>query len=732
MITFDKLRFRNFMSYGGAWSELTLNDCQLTAIAAKNASGKCVDPSTVIEVRFESAKTVELFKQRNQLTVLIPTGPTSYDGSVTIGQIYDLFHADQSVIGTVFVRTRFGYRMIEACDITAYDSEVIEIVAQNGDTIRTSPDHLLYTGQYWTRVRDLKVGDHVAMIDGTFGVSNINRLPNRANLFDIQVAQVHEYYGNRFVSHNSSILNALSFGLYGKSFSGISKGKLVNSINGKQLEVHVEFTSDHDHYKVVRGIKPAIFQIYKNDKLINEESNSRDYQAILESQILRMSFKTFIQTVVIGTASFTPFMELSAVDRRVIVEDLLGVGILTTMNSLLKEKIAANQQSQIDNRYKIDAIKVQIISDNQVIKTLKNSHKNTVEQLIDQKNSINEKIKTINKEIDKINQQLAKLSPANQKYDTIRANREKIVNQITEAKTLIRQLSNEKSFVISHDSCPTCKQKIDQQYRQSIISKADDQLATHKQTIDELQAKLESITDKQNKLLVILDRITQLNRQVTENNVSITMLNNQVIEIDNRLNQHEDKSLIAEKELDIRRKIDQAKVLLESKETLLNEKQIYDQSANLLRDSGIKTAVVNQYLPIINQMINKYLADMDFYLSFELDSQFNETIKARGRDDLTYQNLSQGEKRRLDMAIIFTWRYIAQLRNSCTCQNIFVDEILDSSLDGQGVDSIMQLFRSFNDSHVVVISHRESIQDLELDKVVPIEKRDQFSTITVS
>lgn len=732
MITFDKLRFRNFMSYGGAWSELALNDCQLTAIAAKNASGKCVDPTTTINVRFESTKTVELFKQRNQLTVLIPTGPTSYDGSVTIGQIYDLFHADQSVIGTIFVQTRFGYRMIEACDITAYDSEVIEVVTQNGDTIRTSPDHLLYTGQYWTRVRDLKVGDHVAMIDGTFGVTTINRLPNRANLFDIQVAQVHEYYGNRFVSHNSSILNALSFGLYGKSFSGISKGKLVNSINGKQLEVQVEFTSDHDRYKVVRGIKPAIFQIYKNDKLINEESNSRDYQAILESQILRMSFKTFIQTVVIGTASFTPFMELSAVDRRVIVEDLLGVGILTTMNSLLKEKIAANQQSQIDNRYKIDAIKVQIISDNQVIKTLKNSHKNTVEQLIDQKNSINEKIETINKEIDKINQQLAKLSPANQKYDTIRANREKIVNQITEAKTLIRQLSNEKSFVISHDSCPTCKQKIDQQYRQSIISKADDQLATHKQTIDKLQAKLESITDKQNKLLVILDRITQLNRQVTENNVSITMLNNQVIEIDNRLNQHEDKSLIAEKELDIRRKIDQAKVLLESKETLLNEKQIYDQSANLLRDSGIKTAVVNQYLPIINQMINKYLADMDFYLSFELDSQFNETIKARGRDDLTYQNLSQGEKRRLDMAIIFTWRYIAQLRNSCTCQNIFVDEILDSSLDGQGVDSIMQLFRSFTDSHVVVISHRESIQDLEFDKVVSIEKRDQFSTITVS
>ena len=721
MITFEKLKFRNFMSYGGAWSELTLNDSQLTAIAAKNASGKCLDPKTNVNIRFTDLTTAVVFNSKKPKT----------ETKTTIGQLYEFFKLWPEHYGHVLVETRFGYKKILACDITAYNSKVYKIVLTNKAVIQCSPDHLLYTGEYWIRARDLSVDKCLMAKGGTYGIKKIQLTSKRKDLYDLQVDQVHEFYANGVVSHNSSILNALSFGLYGKSFSGISKGKLVNSINGKQLEVQVEFSSEHDHYKVIRGIKPNVFQIYKNDKLVNEESNSRDYQNILENQILRMSFKTFIQTVVIGTASFTPFMELGANDRRVIVEDLLGVGILTTMNALLKEKIQINQQAQIDNRYKIDNIKVQIVSDNQVIKTLKNSHQNNIDQLISQKNDILAKIEKINKEIDRINAQLVKLNPANEKYNLVIQVRQQIVNQLTEIKTMIRQLSNEKSFVLSHDSCPTCKQKIDPKYRDKLVAKDDSEIEKYNNKLATLQSKLDTVGEKQAKLTTVLQKITDLNRRVTENNVSITMLNNQISDIDRRLNAKDDNQLIADKEYQIRQKIVQAKQLLETKEQLLNEKQIYDQSSNLLRDSGIKTAVVNQYLPIINQMINKYLADMDFYLSFELDSQFNETIKARGRDDLTYQNLSQGEKRRLDMAIIFTWRYIAQLRNSCICQNIFVDEILDSSLDGQGVDSIMQLFRSFNDSYVVVISHRESIQDLEFDKVVSIEKRNQFSNIKV-
>lgn len=527
----------------------------------------------------------------------------------------------------------------------------------------------------------------------------------------------------------SSMLSALSFALYNRAFNGAPKSKLINSINGKQMVVEVEFVSNAVSYKVVRGSKPAVFQIFKDGKLINEDSNSRDYQSVLEDQILRMNYKTFIQTVIVGTASYTPFMELSSNERRVVVEDLLGVGILTTMASVLKQKAQTNTSSLNDNAYQLKTIKIQLESDKAVIDTLKQARQNNIDNLQKQKKALYDQIEQHNQKIDSFNKSIEKMLPVINKYDQFKDTLSNIQQQHNQVVGLINTVIDQQQFITNNEHCPTCHQKIDDKYRNEIVDRTQTQKAQYQQKLDSIQAKLDSLYAKQQKFIDVINKSNQLNGEIRLQNNSIRLLNNQIGEIDKQIDQPDNSEQIDVKRTEIEHKVLQAKDLIETKIKLINEKNVIDQCGNLLKDTGIKSAVVSQYLPIINQMINKYLADMDFFLNFELDAQFNETIRARGRDDMTYQNLSQGERRRLDMAIMFTWRYIAQIRNSCGCSNIFVDEILDSSLDQPGIEAVMKLFRSFNDSHIFVISHRENVQDLEFDRVITVEKRNQFSVL---
>ena len=527
----------------------------------------------------------------------------------------------------------------------------------------------------------------------------------------------------------TSIIQAVTFGLYNRSINNIPKNKLINSINGKQTIVEVEFTSNQIDYKVVRGIKPNVFQIYKDDKLINEDANSRDYQAVLENQILRMSYKTFIQTVMIGMSNFTPFMELGSNDRRIVVEDLLGVGVLTTMNNLVKDHIANINQQINDLTNQIMVKKTQAQGELAIYDTLVANQKKNNESLQKQRNQHIKDIEKHNKAIDKLNVQLNKLQPTVQKYDVFKTGLQTVISEQGKLRGLISKVQQDQQFIESNDHCPLCHQQIDDEYRTSITATNNDRQQKLNAKLAQIEARLQSLYEKQDKFIKVIEKNNELHGSIREHNSAITLLNNQVIDVDQQL-----ASNTSNEQLDVQKqKVEQivfdGNELTKQRNNLLNQKGIYDQCANLLKDNGIKAAVVNQYLPIINQMINKYLADMDFFLSFEIDNQFNETLKARGRDDMTYQNLSQGEKRRLDMAILFTWRYIAQLRNSCSCSNIFIDEVLDSSLDAAGIESIMKLFRSFTDSNIFVISHREGVQELDFDRILTIEKRNQFSTI---
>ena len=527
----------------------------------------------------------------------------------------------------------------------------------------------------------------------------------------------------------TSIIQAVTFGLYNRSINNIPKNKLINSINGKQTVVEVEFTSNQIDYKVVRGIKPNVFQIYKDDKLINEDANSRDYQAVLENQILRMSYKTFIQTVMIGMSNFTPFMELGSNDRRIVVEDLLGVGVLTTMNNLVKDHIANINQQINDLTNQIMVKKTQAQGELAIYDTLVANQKKNNESLQKQRNQHIKDIEKHNKAIDKLNVQLNKLQPTVQKYDVFKTGLQTVISEQGKLRGLISKVQQDQQFIESNDHCPLCHQQIDDEYRASITATNNDRQQKLNAKLAQIEARLQSLYEKQDKFIKVIEKNNELHGSIREHNSAITLLNNQVIDVDQQLASNTSNEQLDAQKQKVEQIVFDGNELTKQRNNLLDQKGLYDQCANLLKDNGIKAAVVNQYLPIINQMINKYLADMDFFLSFEIDNQFNETLKARGRDDMTYQNLSQGEKRRLDMAILFTWRYIAQLRNSCSCSNIFIDEVLDSSLDAAGIESIMKLFRSFTDSNIFVISHREGVQELDFDRILTIEKRNQFSTI---
>ena len=654
----------------------------------------------------------------------------SLEQNITILDLYEFYKAYPEMMGQVEILSRHGFYKAEACDITARNSVVIRVELESGKVLRTSPDHLLFTSKMqWCKVKDLTIKDSLFTIDDLEQIVSIEIEEELEDLFDVQVSEVHELYANGFVSHNSTILNTITFGLFNRSLNGAPKNKLVNSINGKQLEVHVYFTVDDIDYRVVRGIKPSIFQIYKNEKLINEDSNSRDYQNVLESQILKMSYKTFIQTITIGMSNFTPFMELSSNDRRVVVEDLLGVGILTTMNSVLKDKIQSNNQAYYDTCNALQLIKTQCESELAIVEALKNNQKQNVKQLEKQRAQYVTEIEKHSSKIDKLNKAINKLQPVVDKYELFKNSLQTVISEQGKLKGLIVKIDQDQNFIENNDHCPLCHQTIDDNYRSTITTTNQsnkDKLLTK---LDSIQNKLDTLYEKQQKFIDVLNKSNELQSNIREHNGAITLLNNQVRDIDVKLNTQTDSEEIIAKENSIHQKALKGKQLIEDKQVQLENKEIYDQCANLLKDSGIKAAVVNQYLPIINQMINKYLADMDFFLTFEIDNQFNETLKARGRDDMTYQNLSQGEKRRLDMAILFTWRYIAQIRNSCSCSNIFIDEVLDSSLDAAGIESVMKLFRSFTDSNIFVISHREGVQELDFDRIITIEKREQFSVI---
>ena len=528
----------------------------------------------------------------------------------------------------------------------------------------------------------------------------------------------------------STILDALSFALYGKPFRNINKPQLVNSMTQKNLVVECEFMVGSKHFCVKRGIKPQIFEIYQNGEMINQNSSARDYQEYLEKSILKLSFKSFGQIVILGSANYLPFMQLPAHARREVIEDLLDIQIFTTMNNLLKEKIATNKAAISEADYQINLIDNKIELTNKHINSLKNNNNHLIKQkqeLIQELSyCVSETEASITVAIIKIDGKSRLIADA----EKVNSKRTKLIELESQLETKIRGLKKEISFYHDNDSCPTCRQGIDHDFKNETISERETKQNEVNDALSKIEAEINAINDRVNEITEINKEITAINTKISELNSDIRSWNNSIRTLEVEIaGLEKNTAVIDESRDDLDVLNSQLGIQQKHKEDLANERSVIEVAGVLLKDSGIKTRIIKQYVPIMNKLINKYLAAMDFFVQFELDENFNETIRSRYRDDFSYASFSEGEKSRLDLSLMFTWRAIAKLRNSASTNLLILDEVFDSSLDSSGNDTLMEILSNITDGNVFVISHKGDQLYDKFHSVIKFEKHKNFSII---
>ncbi len=527
----------------------------------------------------------------------------------------------------------------------------------------------------------------------------------------------------------STMLDAICFALYGKAFRKITKPQLLNSINNKELYVEVAFKTGGKAYIIKRGVKPDIFEVWRNGELLNQEAAARDYQTYLEEHILKLNLKSFGQVVVLGSSTFVPFMQLSSVQRRDIIEDLLDIQIFSTMNILLKEHVSQNKALIKDIKNDIDMIdyKIQSAQDhNESIRQLKEVEVTKLKQKL--KEQI-EYIEGEQKKIDDLVESIATLT------NSI-SDKQSVKDKIQEIKDLDRELSNKlKSlhkdikFYQDHDNCPTCKQGIEHEFKSQTIETNEEKTKEIETAKVELKDRLSGLDSRIDEIDVVESQISSGNLEMSEHNANYKLAMSTCKGIKIELEQAEKEA----EEIDDS-KIKEYKVELETKhieqQNAFDDKEIIGVVTNILKDGGIKTRIVKQYIPVMNKLINKYLAAMDFFVDFRLDENFGETIKSRFRDTFSYASFSEGEKLRIDLALLFTWRAVAKLRNSVSTNLLIMDEIMDSSLDNAGTEEFLKIINEITqDSNVFIISHKGDQLYEKFDSVIKFEKVKNFSRI---
>lgn len=525
----------------------------------------------------------------------------------------------------------------------------------------------------------------------------------------------------------STILDAISFALYGKAFRKINKPQLMNSINQKDLMVEVYFTSNGAEFVIKRGMKPNIFEIWKNGELLNQDASSRDYQAYLEENVLKMNYKSFGQVVVLGSSTFVPFMQLPAQHRREVIEDLLDIQIFSTMNNLLKEKVSANKTSSVEVKYSIDLVKSKIEAAKDHNDSIRKLKENEVARI---KEKMRDKINLVESEELKAEELDAQIMTL---IKTI-TDKAIVKDKLDQFKTVKNDLANKANtlqkdvrFYTAHDNCPTCKQGIEHDFKeltitdkQGKINEIETALKTVDQKISEVAGRLEEISN-------IESELQSLNLARNDHTANIRIAKSTLVGLKNELDNAE-KDVA---EIDTA-KIDQFKE--ELKELVVLQKELSDDKETLLvvgsmlKDGGIKTRIIKQYVPIMNKLINKYLAAMEFFVDFQLDENFNEKILSRFRDEFSYASFSEGEKLRIDLALMFTWRSVSRLRNSVTTNLLIMDEVLDGSLDQAGTDEFLKIVNELTaDSNVFIISHKGDVLQDKFDHTIKFEKKKNFS-----
>jgi DNA repair exonuclease SbcCD ATPase subunit len=528
----------------------------------------------------------------------------------------------------------------------------------------------------------------------------------------------------------STVLDAMCFTLFGKPFRAINKPQLVNSINEKNLVAEVEFCIGTKEYKIVRGAKPNIFEIYLNGVMLNQDAAARDYQKYLEEQVLKLNYKSFTQIVILGSASFTPFMQLPTAHRREVIEDLLDINIFTTMNTVLKDKAGEVKSKIVEADNKIDLGKSKVKLQQDYIKTLEEDKQKKVED-------VQKRILEANADISQLSSDVEAERKQEDSHKSSISDATEKRNARQEMGSLLRKLSEriktqEKSieFYNDHDVCPTCSQDLDSTFKD--IAKK-----THTHKIEEIEGAVQTLSDQLQAVGNRLEEIDAIEEKISQHKSNIITLNTKII-----ANQQYIQKLNAEldSESTERGNIDEEKAALKSiakevmeyagqKNTLVEERHYLEIAGLLLKDTGIKTTIIKQYLPVINKLVNKYLQAMDFFVTFELDEAFNEKIKSRHRDEFSYASFSEGEKAKIDLALLFTWRTIAKMKNSTSTNLLMLDEVFDGSLDINGTDFVMTILNTLgDDSNVFIISHKDALFD-KFRAVIKFEKYQDFSRI---
>ena len=527
----------------------------------------------------------------------------------------------------------------------------------------------------------------------------------------------------------STILDALSFGLYGKPFRKVNKNQLINSINGKGALVEVEFLVGKKHYKIIRGIKPNVFEVYADGNLIDQNADAKEYQELVENQILKLNHKSFAQIVILGSASFVPFMQLPAAHRREIIEDLLDLQVFSTMNSLLKDKVAENKTKIIDVDYRIKSSADKIETHKKYIESLKQNADEIVQQKLQKIAELNQSIQDANTELSTYNAAISAANDGISDFDN--TNRKyKQVDEISRSLTVkIKTLQKDVHFFEANDDCPTCRQSISNDHKHSIVERNNTKIEevtvanqTVQQEVATLRARLTEIDGIKQAIQEQSRQVSNLTVQINTWTKFIAGINTEIVQLqsNNKIIDDSDKQIN-----DLKAGL---KTAIKEKEDLLKDKQVYDVASMMLKDTGIKTRIIKQYIPVINKLINKYLAAMDFFVNFELNENFEETIKSRFRDEFTYDSFSEGEKMRIDLALLFSWRTIAKLRNSASTNLLIMDEVFDSSLDGNGTDEFMKILMGLtSDTNTFIISHKGDQLFEKFEHVVKFEKHKNFS-----
>ena len=531
----------------------------------------------------------------------------------------------------------------------------------------------------------------------------------------------------------STILDALTFSLFGKPFRKINKGQLVNSVNEKDTKVEIEFAINKTKYKVLRGIKPNVFEIYKDGKKLNEDCSANEQQKTLETQVLKLNYKSFTQIVILGSASFVPFMQLSAPHRREVIEDLLDIKVFSSMSDILKEKIKVSKDSLKVLELKKESVADKIKMQKQFIRSIEEDGENDIREK-------QEKIVICDKESDEYQKKIEKLLlQTNNKSEEIKtytastATIKQLNTFRTKIQTKYQTSVTESNFFNKNTVCPTCTQNIEEAFRVNKIDHLQEVLSKYETNLSEIEQAITKEEERERKFFKLSKEITTLQNETSQLNVrvsnSIKLRKDLESEIQNITDKIENQNA---ENLKLTEYKDNLKKILQDLEKVKDEFEYFQQSNILLKDDGVKSGIIRKYLPLINQQVNDYLQRMDFFINFTLDEEFNENIQTPVHEKFSYASFSEGEKMRIDLSLLFTWREVARLKNSVATNLLIMDEVFDSSLDGFGTDEFLKIVRFvIKDANVFIISHKNELYD-KFNNCLEFEKVKGFSRLKKS